>query len=37
MPLRQLYFKAEAAGSGVHFLSAVVSTDMAQCSACEMA
>ena len=37
MPLRQPYIKAEAAGFGVRPLSAVVSTDMAQCTACEMA
>lgn len=37
MPLRQLYIKAEAAGSGVQLLSAFVSTDMAQCTACEVA
>lgn len=37
MPLRQPYIKAEAAGSGVQLLSAVVSTDMAQRTACEMA
>lgn len=37
MPLRQPYIKAEDAGSVVQLLSAVVSTDMAQCTACEMA
>lgn len=37
MPLRQPYIKAEAAGFGVRLLSAVVSMDMAQCTACEMA
>lgn len=37
MPLRQPYIKAKAAESGVGLLSAAVSTDMAQCTAWEMA
>lgn len=37
MPLRQPYIRAEPVGSGAQLLSAVVSIDMAQYTACEMA